>query len=320
MRQISHWLESAASIAGMAMLGVSVYWSATTYGAFTVVQILGPRDAGRWFDRCSMGDLLLGLPCIPLALLSCRRISLHNQLVEFVTMSSPVEEVEEDEESALQCRICLQYEEEDVESVLISPCACKGTNKWVHQSCINTWIDLKQDRNMDTVECSLCRHNYCIIYPKSEVMRQISHWLESAASIAGMAMLGVSVYWSATTYGAFTVVQILGPRDAGRWFDRCSMGDLLLGLPCIPLALLSCRRISLHNQLVEFVTMSSPVEEVEEDEESALYSMLGSFSSALFFPTISIYLGRLMFSGDALRQTILVGLSVFIFREDLPLL
>ena len=46
------------------------------------------------------------------------------------------------------CRICL--EEESNYDLLINPCRCNGTSKYVHKNCINTWL---QDNNT----CPLCR-------------------------------------------------------------------------------------------------------------------------------------------------------------------
>ncbi|XP_057549743.1 uncharacterized protein LOC130827878 isoform X2 [Amaranthus tricolor] len=38
-----------------------------------------------------------------------------------------------------QCRICLDHEGED----LIAPCHCKGTQKYVHRSCLDNWRSTK---------------------------------------------------------------------------------------------------------------------------------------------------------------------------------
>jgi hypothetical protein len=40
----------------------------------------------------------------------------------------------------LQCRICLDSEGEDE---LISPCLCRGTQKFVHRSCLDNWRAVK---------------------------------------------------------------------------------------------------------------------------------------------------------------------------------
>ena len=40
-----------------------------------------------------------------------------------------------------QCRICLDNEGDD----LIAPCNCKGTQKYVHRSCLDNWRSTKID-------------------------------------------------------------------------------------------------------------------------------------------------------------------------------
>uniref|UniRef100_A0A803M9T4 RING-CH-type domain-containing protein n=1 Tax=Chenopodium quinoa TaxID=63459 RepID=A0A803M9T4_CHEQI len=59
--------------------------------------------------------------------------------------TSAVTDIEADENCSLvnpeqpQCRICLEIEGED----LIAPCHCKGTQKYVHRSCLDNWRSTK---------------------------------------------------------------------------------------------------------------------------------------------------------------------------------
>ena len=64
----------------------------------------------------------------------------------------------------ITCRICLEeiYEERISDSELITPCSCSGTLKYVHEKCINTWIDTKVENDEegdieDFINCELCR-------------------------------------------------------------------------------------------------------------------------------------------------------------------
>ena len=50
------------------------------------------------------------------------------------------------------CRICYDDQKEDK---LISPCKCSGSVKWVHQSCLQKWIDISHKK-----ECSTCKYKY----------------------------------------------------------------------------------------------------------------------------------------------------------------
>ncbi|XP_062109920.1 uncharacterized protein LOC133821789 isoform X2 [Humulus lupulus] len=50
-----------------------------------------------------------------------------------------------------QCRICLDSEGED----LIAPCHCKGTQKFVHRSCLDNWRSTKE--GFAFAHCTECR-------------------------------------------------------------------------------------------------------------------------------------------------------------------
>ena len=55
------------------------------------------------------------------------------------------------------CRICL--EEESNIDMLINPCKCDGTSKYVHKTCINTWLD--ETSNPDARKmCMACKTPY----------------------------------------------------------------------------------------------------------------------------------------------------------------
>ncbi|XP_036827925.1 translation initiation factor IF-2-like [Oncorhynchus mykiss] len=51
------------------------------------------------------------------------------------------------------CRIC--HCEGDEECVLITPCRCTGSMRFVHQDCLNQWI-----KSSDTHCCELCQYNF----------------------------------------------------------------------------------------------------------------------------------------------------------------
>jgi hypothetical protein len=39
------------------------------------------------------------------------------------------------------CRVC--YEPEKSDDVLVSPCGCIGSNKYIHFSCLKEWVNVK---------------------------------------------------------------------------------------------------------------------------------------------------------------------------------
>lgn len=66
------------------------------------------------------------------------------------------------------CWVCFGTEQDDDDSdvVWICPCQCKGTMKWVHEECLQRWIDEKQKRsNSLRVSCSQCKTHYILSFP-----------------------------------------------------------------------------------------------------------------------------------------------------------
>ena len=59
-----------------------------------------------------------------------------------------------------ECRICFELETED--DPFIYPCKCKGTSKYVHTSCLNSWRTINRD-NDAFKRCMECRTEYDII-------------------------------------------------------------------------------------------------------------------------------------------------------------
>lgn len=56
------------------------------------------------------------------------------------------------------CRIC--YENETEENKLISPCLCQGSVKYVHESCLKTWINNQINNPQEKGICEICKFKY----------------------------------------------------------------------------------------------------------------------------------------------------------------
>jgi len=52
------------------------------------------------------------------------------------------------------CRFCFDEGEEP----LISPCACKGSQQWIHESCLSKWYNMKVENRA----CSVCKYNFIV--------------------------------------------------------------------------------------------------------------------------------------------------------------
>lgn len=53
------------------------------------------------------------------------------------------------------CRICLTSENS---GTLINPCACTGSQKFVHEECLKTWLLTKKKDDLN--QCELCKENF----------------------------------------------------------------------------------------------------------------------------------------------------------------
>lgn len=66
------------------------------------------------------------------------------------------------------CWVCFgtEQDDEDPDVVWICPCQCKGSMKWVHEECVQRWVDEKQKRtNSMRVSCSQCKTQYILSFP-----------------------------------------------------------------------------------------------------------------------------------------------------------
>lgn len=65
------------------------------------------------------------------------------------------------------CWVCFATERDDHSAEWVSPCRCKGCTKWIHQSCLQRWLDEKQKgNNGGAVSCPQCGTEYHITFPK----------------------------------------------------------------------------------------------------------------------------------------------------------
>lgn len=138
----------------------------------------------------------------------------------------------------------------------VKPCKCRGTAKWVHEECLQRWIDEKQKNNTSAkVSCSQCNTEYLIVFPK---MSRFFRWaqsydniLTSFAPLASAAIFLGSVYWCAISYGALTVVQVVGQEEGKLWLENADPITLMVGLPSIPTFLILGKLIRWEDALIK---------------------------------------------------------------------
>ncbi|CAE5957153.1 unnamed protein product [Arabidopsis arenosa] len=68
------------------------------------------------------------------------------------------EDLENDASSAPCCRICLEDDSELLGDELISPCMCKGTQQFVHRSCLDHWRSVKEGFAFS--HCTTCKAQF----------------------------------------------------------------------------------------------------------------------------------------------------------------
>lgn len=157
-------------------------------------------------------------------------------------------ESDSDSESERTCWICFGRESENPRAKWLHPCQCCGSTKWVHESCLYRWIDEKQNGDSrKKVYCMQCRMEYLMLFPRVSRMAIILEGCQDliqkcSSFVAVTAFMGF-VYWTAVTFGGFTVIQVFGHQ---RGIELMENGDpifLLIGLPIIPVALVLTRLI-----------------------------------------------------------------------------
>nr|AAH49066.1 March5l protein [Danio rerio] len=82
-----------------------------------------------------------------------------------------------DEPPEKHCWVCFATEKEDRAAEWVSPCRCKGCTKWIHQSCLQRWLDEKQKGNSGgAVSCPQCGTEYRIVFPVMLVLGKMIRW------------------------------------------------------------------------------------------------------------------------------------------------
>jgi hypothetical protein len=73
-------------------------------------------------------------------------------------------------DEAPRCRVCFEpgtFEDQKEDGELIEPCACKGTQRYVHKSCLVRWqqVTQAQPNSRRAFICSVCTEPFSICPP-----------------------------------------------------------------------------------------------------------------------------------------------------------
>lgn len=237
------------------------------------------------------------------------------------------------------CWICFASEEDDLSACWVSPCRCRGTAKWVHQECLQRWIDEKQQGLSGVkVVCPQCIAEYIIVYPKQSSLAYTLDIIERVLNrfcpfLAGGILVG-SVYWTAVTYGAVTIMQILGHKEGLSVMEKADPLFLLIGLPTIPIVLILGRMIRWEEAVLKFWRKHSfklplmnllfpsdrtsylPRIPTERNDDSNPASLTRLICGGLILPTIATIFGKFMFQRvhSNFQRTLLGGIAFIVLK------
>ena len=111
------------------------------------------------------------------------------------------------------CRICLG---DGSDGQLFSPCKCKGSMKYVHKTCLDTWRSTAVKR-ASYYECDTCKYRYNL--------RRVSasNFLHKTGVVESVAFVFFLVLWWATS---FALRITLGACMSTRWFAAFLFDEL----------------------------------------------------------------------------------------------
>ncbi|XP_041826756.1 E3 ubiquitin-protein ligase MARCHF5 [Melanotaenia boesemani] len=239
-----------------------------------------------------------------------------------------------EEQPEKHCWVCFATERDDHSAEWVSPCRCKGCTKWIHQSCLQRWLDEKQKANSGgAVSCPQCGTEYHIIFPKMGplvyFLQQVDRALSRASPFAAVGVVVGTVYWSAVTYGAVTVMQVVGHKKGLYVMERADPLFLLMGLPTIPVLLVLGKMIRWEDYIVRLwhkysykrqplsgsggYLIRGPVNGAGAGDH---LSVSRTLCGALVFPSIASLVGRLLFRrvSSNLQRTILGGIAFVVIK------
>ncbi|CAL1568077.1 unnamed protein product [Knipowitschia caucasica] len=237
-----------------------------------------------------------------------------------------------EEQPEKHCWVCFATEKDDCNSEWVSPCRCKGCTKWIHQECLQRWLDEKQKGNVEgAVCCPQCGTEYLVAFPKMGALAYLLHHIDSALNrISPLAAVGVvmgTAYWSAVTYGAVTVMQVVGHKKGLCVMERADPLFLLMALPTIPVVLVLAKMIRWEDCLVRlwqrYIQHFPPGSRVpvEGTNSGDHISVSRTLCGALLFPSVSSLTGKVLFPRVSanLQRTILGGVAFTLIKGALKI-
>ncbi|KAI8974090.1 hypothetical protein BDB01DRAFT_729376 [Pilobolus umbonatus] len=137
-----------------------------------------------------------------------------------------------------RCWICFG-DASDSQGQWVKPCQCSLE---AHQTCLLDWIAENQKGSI-TKKCSTTYHLSQHSTVRLAFMALVDAIIRASAPYVAVLGVGCSVFITCTTYGAFSVMTLFGPRDGERLIGNPAHWTWRswLGLPLIPFLLFSTK-------------------------------------------------------------------------------
>ncbi|NWW06313.1 MARH5 ligase, partial [Oreocharis arfaki] len=148
------------------------------------------------------------------------------------------------------CWVCFATDEDDRTAEWVRPCRCRGSTKWVHQTCLQRWVDEKQRGNSTArVACPQCNAEYLIVFPKlagkliwvhgtSIITLKCLKQVRQSCPFVALSLRTVRIFQEALLVALFLLQQVVGHKEGLDVMERADPLFLLIGLPTIPVMLI----------------------------------------------------------------------------------
>ncbi|XP_011415678.3 E3 ubiquitin-protein ligase MARCHF5 [Magallana gigas] len=241
------------------------------------------------------------------------------------------------EEERKCCWVCFATVEDDYEAKWVKPCRCRGTTKWVHQTCLQRWVDEKQKGNSSAeVCCPQCGTRYIIVFPEFgpilKVVDSVDKMIQHACPF-GMGLLFCGgVYWTAFTYGFIVVLQVMGTDEGYTFMEEVENKLLLLiSMPLIPVLLVLGRMIQWEDVVLRLWRRHAPrfLTKLINCDQSSLprlpadttrmvdpVSATRIVCGAVVLPSCAVLCGNLLFRsvGSNIQRSMMGGIAFIAFK------
>ena len=156
-----------------------------------------------------------------------------------------------------QCWVCFGTEEDEPGSEWTNPCRCRGDTKWVHQPCLQQWIDEKQKMTSSVaVNCPQCCFIYQMKYPPTSPFLLLYEYLDRGLTYSSplifAGITATALYWISFTHGLSTLVVAMGRQEAAEYLKLSESSLVVVSLPLLPWVVLGLKILRPELQVIRF--------------------------------------------------------------------